>query len=189
MSLSEGRARSTALVFLLERIRRDLQFSIIFRVEFVASMGYAAMTVFLLDRDDLTPQGAPILMRLALLYAALHVAKIMLVIDLERRGGDTREFVGSEELVTTGVYAYSRNPVYVLSIAQSFVWSLALVCLGAGGRDALIAFTLAPLLLYGHYWGIDRLIIPNEEAALEQKHPEAFAAYRARVRRWVGWNS
>lgn len=186
MSLSEGQGRSTALTFLMERAQRDLQFSKIFRVEFVASMGYAAATVYFLDRNDLTPQAAPILMLLALLFAALHMTKILLVIYLERQGGDAREFVGSEQLVTSRFYAYSRNPVYVLSIAQSFVWSLVLICLGAGGREQLIALTVAALLLYGHYRSIDRFIIPNEEAALACKHPEQFAAYCARVNRWLG---
>lgn len=186
MSVFQGDAHSNWLSFMAERFRRDLQFSNIFKVDFVASAGYTIATIYLLRQHDTSFHAAPLLMPLAFAYAALHVLKIMLVIYLERQGGDAREFVGSEQLVTTGFYAYSRNPVYVMSIAQSVVWSLFLVCLGAGQRDAFIAYALAPLLLYAHYWGIDRLIIPNEEAALAKKHPDAFAAYCARVRRWLG---
>jgi len=187
MSLSEGRKRSTLLAFFAERVRRDLQFSNIFRVDFTASLAYTSATLFFLARDDLSPPAARTLLVLAAVYAILHGVKVLLVIYLERRGGDAREFVGSERLVTSGVYAWSRNPVYVLSLVQSFVWSLILIGLGAGGPDAWLACALAPALLYGHYWGMDRLIVPHEEAALRRRHPEAFPAYCARVRRWVGW--
>lgn len=186
MSLSEGRGRSALLNFLADRVRRDLQFSNIFRVDFAAALAYTAATLYLLARNDLFPHAAPVLLALVAAYAVLHVVKILLVIYLERRGGDAREFVGSERLVTSGVYAFSRNPVYVLSLVQSFVWSLILVCLGAGHANAWLAHALALTLLYAHYWGMDRLIVPHEEAALRRKHPEEFAAYCARVRRWFG---
>ena len=136
MSLSEGRGRSALLNFLADRVRRDLQFSNIFRVDFAAALAYTAATLYLLARNDLFPHAAPVLLALVAAYAVLHVVKILLVIYLERRGGDAREFVGSERLVTSGVYAFSRNPVYVLSLVQSFVWSLILVCLGAGHANA-----------------------------------------------------
>lgn len=186
MSMSEGHERSTLLSLLVQRVRRDLQFSNIFRVDFAASMAYSAVTIHLLLANELSPRAAPVLMALAVVYAALHVIKIGLVCYLERSGGDARQFVGSDQLVTSGFYAYSRNPVYLLSLLQSFVWSLILICLAAGHPGAWIAYALAPLLLYAHYWGIDRLIIPHEEAALSRRHPEAFVAYCARVRRWIG---
>lgn len=189
MSVSEGNERSTLLTFLAQRVRRDLQFSNIFRVDFAAAMAYAVPTVYFLRSNDLSPDAAPALMALVVAYAALHMLKIALVWYLERSGGDAREFVGSDHLVTGGFYAYSRNPVYLLSLFQSFIWSLILICLATGHPRAWIAYALAPLLLYGHYWGIDRLIIPHEEAALGSRHPEAFAAYCARVRRWFGRRS
>jgi protein-S-isoprenylcysteine O-methyltransferase Ste14 len=186
MSLFEGNGRPAAFAFLAERVRRDLQFSNIFRVEFAASLGYAAATLALLARDGSSTRAGPALLALAIGYGALHLLKTALLLYLEKRGGDAREFVGSDQLVTKGVYALSRNPVYLLSIAQSFVWSLALIWLGAGRPDQWPAFGAAAALLYGHYWGIDRLIIPHEEAALARKHPQDFAAYCARVRRWFG---
>ncbi len=186
MSLSEGRGRSAVLAFFTERVRRDLQFSNIFRVDFTASIAYSAATLFFLAGAELSPQLAPVLLELVSTYAVLHAIKILLVIYLEKQGGDAREFIGSEQLVTRGVYAFSRNPVYVLSLVQSFVWSLILICLGAGSPHAWLSYALAAALLYGHYWGMDRLIIPHEEAALRRRHPEAFATYCARVRRWFG---
>jgi protein-S-isoprenylcysteine O-methyltransferase Ste14 len=174
------------LAFLAERVRRDLQFSNIFLVDLGASLAYAAATLFIVSRPDLTLSGRSALIWLGLTYLTLHAAKIWLVVYLERRGGDAREFVATETLVTSGFYAFSRNPVYLVSLIQSLVWSLALL-VGAGGQStAWVGYALAPLLFYAHYWGMDRLIIPNEEAALRQKHPEEFVAYCARVRRWLG---
>ncbi len=87
---------------------------------------------------------------------------------------------------TSGFYAWSRNPVYVVSLIESFLWSILLVILAQGQEAAVIGYALAPALLYGHYWGMDRLIVPHEEAALKSGHPEEFAAYCASVRRWFG---
>jgi protein-S-isoprenylcysteine O-methyltransferase Ste14 len=187
MSLSFNNERISLVAFLADRARRDLQFSRIFLVDFAASAAYAATTLLLLGVADPTESGARALIFAAMGYALLFVLKIALVIYLEMRGGDAREFVGSERLVTDGVYAYPRNPVYVMSLLQSLVWSLGLVGLGMDGRPcAILALIAAPALLYGHYWGMDVLIIPNEEAALRARHPQEFAAYCAKVNRWLG---
>jgi protein-S-isoprenylcysteine O-methyltransferase Ste14 len=187
MSASETHyPQATTLALLAGRIRRDLQFSNIFLVDLTASLAYALATLLIISQGDLAPKGELALIWFGVAYLGLHAAKILLVIYLERQGGDAREFVGSERLVTSGFYAFSRNPVYLLSLAQSLIWSLALIFGSAGGHAAWVAYYLAPLLLYAHYWGMDRLIIPNEEAALRLKHPVEFGAYCARVRRWLG---
>lgn len=187
MSLSVDAERSSVLAFIARRIRQDLQFSRIFLVDLAACAAYAATTLLLLALAAPTEAGARALLLAALGWMIFLVLKILLVVYLEKRGGDAREFVGSEALVTSGVYAISRNPVYVLSLVQSLAWSLGLIGLGRSGHPyALLAFAAAPALLYGHWWGMDRLIVPHEEAALRGKHPDAFAAYCARVNRWLG---
>jgi protein-S-isoprenylcysteine O-methyltransferase Ste14 len=187
MSLASDNERISFIAFLADRVRRDLQFSRIFLVDFAASAAYAAGTLVLLGLADPTESGARALIFAAMGYALLFVLKIALVVYLEKSGGDAREFVGSETLVTSGFYSFSRNPVYVMSLLQSLVWSLGLAGLGVGGHSfAWLAYLCAPTLLYGHYWGMDRLIVPNEEAALRARHPEAFAAYCAEVNRWLG---
>lgn len=181
----EGRA---AVVWLCDRVRNDLQFSRIFLVDLAATAAYCATTALLLALHAATAQSLPPLAFAAMGYAVSLGVKVALVVYLERRGGDARQFVGSERLVTSGPYAVSRNPVYVLALAQSFFWSLGLLALGlaAGGACAGLAALAAPTLLYGHYWGMDALVIPYEEMALRAKHPDAFAAYCARVHRWFG---
>jgi protein-S-isoprenylcysteine O-methyltransferase Ste14 len=188
MSLSVDN-KPSFLAVVVGRIRRDLQFSRIFLVDFVACAAYAGVTLALLAVVDPTEAGVLALFLAAVGWIFFFVLKILVVVYLERRGGDAREFVGSETLVTSGLYAFSRNPVYVISLIQSLAWSLGLLGLGLGlgGHPfAFIACAAAPALLYGHWWGMDRLIVPNEEAALRRRHGPAFDAYCARVNRWLG---
>ncbi|WBK02169.1 methyltransferase family protein [Methylocystis parvus] len=187
MNLSVDNKSSAILTFVVRRIRQDLQFSRIFLVDFAASASYAATTLILLSLGDPTEGGARALIFAAMGWVLFFVLKILLVIYLERRGGDAREFVGSKTLVTSGVYGLSRNPVYVMSLLQNLCWSLGLIGLGASGHPfACLAFLAAPALLYGHWWGMNRLIVPHEEAALRKKHGAAFDAYCAKVNRWFG---
>lgn len=187
MSLSVHNKPSSILGFIARRIRQDLQFSRIFLVDFAASAAYAATTLLLLALGDPSDGGARALIFAAMGWSLFCALKILLVVNLEKSGGDAREFVGSETLVTSGFYRFSRNPVYVMSLFQSLCWSLGLIGLGASGHPyACVAYLTAPLLLYGHWWGMDRLIVPNEEAALRAKHGADFDAYCAKVRRWLG---
>ncbi|EKT4441391.1 TPA: isoprenylcysteine carboxylmethyltransferase family protein [Stenotrophomonas maltophilia] len=76
-------------------------------------------------------------------------------------------------LVTHGVYRYTRNPMY---LGQATV--LAGVMLYLQSPVALLAVPL--FVLY-----ITRLQIMPEERALSARFPEAYAAFRQRVRRWL----
>ncbi|WP_295555049.1 methyltransferase family protein [uncultured Stenotrophomonas sp.] len=76
-------------------------------------------------------------------------------------------------LVTQGVYRYTRNPMY---LGQATV--LAGVMLYLRSPVALLAVPL--FVLY-----ITRLQIVPEERALSARFPEAYTAFRQRVRRWL----
>lgn len=76
-------------------------------------------------------------------------------------------------LATEGVYAYTRNPMYVG----------ALVCflgLGLALRSSWLLI-LVPLLAVG----LLKLAIEREEAYLKRRFGAAYDAYAARVRRWL----
>ena len=76
-------------------------------------------------------------------------------------------------LVTDGIYAISRNPMYL---------GMALLTL------AIAAVLLQPLglvLLAGAIWYITRYQIIPEETVLAEKFGEDYAAYCAKVRRWI----
>jgi protein-S-isoprenylcysteine O-methyltransferase Ste14 len=76
-------------------------------------------------------------------------------------------------LVTTGIHAWSRNPIYV---------GLFLLYAGIGmaARSAwvlILALPLAILLRYG--------VVAREESYLERRYGDAYRDYKARVRRWL----
>ena len=179
----------TLPMLLARRIRQDLQFSRIFTVDLVATAAYLLATVAfykMVFDPAMTLESKTFLVVLCGIYVLLHAGKIGLIFQLERKGGDARQFVGSGTLVQDGVYGWSRNPVYLVSIVQSAVWSVALVCLAASTGMHVVAALIATGLAYAHFWGIDRLVIPSEEAALKAVHPDEFAAYSAKVNRWFG---
>jgi len=76
-------------------------------------------------------------------------------------------------LVTSGIYRYSRNPMYV---------GHALILLGAAVYLCnALCFLAVPLqMLY-----ITRFQIQPEERALSARFPQQYAAYRKAVPRWV----
>jgi protein-S-isoprenylcysteine O-methyltransferase Ste14 len=76
-------------------------------------------------------------------------------------------------LVTTGVYRYTRNPMYV---------GVAMVLLGWTIYLAAPLAIVGPIAFVGY---ITRFQIIPEERALSIKFAGQFAAYQSRVRRWL----
>ena len=76
-------------------------------------------------------------------------------------------------IVESGVYRFTRNPMYLgmslLQLAIGFAFS----------SPGALAMSLASVLL------IDRLVIPREEHYLEHQFGETYRRYRGRVRRWL----
>ena len=79
------------------------------------------------------------------------------------------------ELVTTGVYAYVRNPVY-----SAFMF----VCTGV----LMIYGNLVLLLLPIIYWGFMTVLMKStEEKWLEDLYGQEYVQYRQRVNRCIPW--
>jgi protein-S-isoprenylcysteine O-methyltransferase Ste14 len=76
-------------------------------------------------------------------------------------------------LVTSGVFRWTRNPMYL---------GLALALLGWA---AFLAHPLAALGVPVFVAWMSRWQIPREERALEALFGDEFARYRTRVRRWL----
>jgi protein-S-isoprenylcysteine O-methyltransferase Ste14 len=77
------------------------------------------------------------------------------------------------QLVTSGAYSVSRNPMYVgdvVMLAGIAVW------IGSVLNVATIAIFI---------WYIDRFQIADEERALVDIFSDRYEAYRRRVRRWI----
>lgn len=82
-------------------------------------------------------------------------------------------FHQSTALVTSGVYRFTRNPMYL---------GMALVLLGAAVLlGSLAAFLPIPLFA----WQIQRKFIVPEEAFLEDLFGQDYLRYKSRVGRWL----
>ncbi|MGZ8867896.1 MAG: methyltransferase family protein [Thermoanaerobaculia bacterium] len=77
------------------------------------------------------------------------------------------------KLVTTGPFRFTRNPLYVTLL-------LIMIAVGFMMSSAWFLITAAMLLVL-----LDRLIIAREERVIRQHFGDEYAAYMARVRRWV----
>ena len=79
----------------------------------------------------------------------------------------------SVQLITTGIFRLSRNPIYLGLLLMLVGWGIWLAT-----PIALVVATLFPLLM-------TRFQIIPEERALETLFGEQFLAYKQRVRRWI----
>lgn len=79
----------------------------------------------------------------------------------------------ASSLVTTGVFAWSRNPMYLAMACVLIAWALFLN----------IPWTLLGPVLFAAF--ITRFQIIPEERVMADKFGAEYTAYRARVRRWI----
>lgn len=78
-----------------------------------------------------------------------------------------------KKLVTTGPFRFTRNPLYVMLV-------LIMAAVGLMMRSAWFFIGTAALLAL-----LDRLVITREERLIREHFGEEYAAYAAKVRRWV----
>ena len=79
----------------------------------------------------------------------------------------------TSSLVISGIYRYTRNPMYLGFVLVLLGWAAFL--------SNLAALALLPaFVLY-----INRFQIMPEEHVLASLFPHGYPAYRARVRRWI----
>jgi protein-S-isoprenylcysteine O-methyltransferase Ste14 len=111
---------------------------------------------------------------LAAVVAALGVALVAPAIGLFRRTGqDAAPWTSTPEIISTGIYRTTRNPMYV---------GMALLQLAIGiGFGNLWIVALLPIVLAIVY----AIAIRPEEAYLERKFGETYLAYKRSVRRWI----
>jgi protein-S-isoprenylcysteine O-methyltransferase Ste14 len=104
------------------------------------------------------------------------IGLVLLVVSnglFTRAGTDVIPFRNVTALVTTGVYRYSRNPMYL---------GMAAVLLGCAITvGATTALPITPVFMAIIEW---RFIRP-EEAMLRGLFPQEYPAYCRRVRRWL----
>lgn len=110
----------------------------------------------------------------AVLVAGLGVALVAAAIGLFRRSGqDPKPWESTPAIISSGIYRFTRNPMYV---------GMALLQAGIGiGFGNLWIVALVPPVLAVVYW----TAIRHEEAYLERKFGDAYRSYKASVRRWL----
>jgi protein-S-isoprenylcysteine O-methyltransferase Ste14 len=147
------------------------------RVPPVAVLLVAAAAMWIVAR--LTPVFAlPLALRaaLALALAAAGIAIALAGILAFRRASTTVHPMRPGEttaIVASGVYAHSRNPMYLGMLA------------GLAGWAAWLASPAAALLLPAFVLYLNRWQIVPEERALTARFGAQYTSYARRVRRWI----
>jgi protein-S-isoprenylcysteine O-methyltransferase Ste14 len=118
------------------------------------------------------PTGLRIVVAAAIAVAGLIVGGSALGL-FRRTGQDVKPWESTPEIISTGIYRYTRNPMYV---------GMALLQLGIGigwGNGWIVALLpLVLVLIYG-------IAIRHEEAYLERKFGDVYLTYKRSVRRWI----
>lgn len=118
----------------------------------------------------------PIRLALALVWALCGVAIAISGVAAFRRAQTTVNPLAPDaasSLVVLGVFHHTRNPMYLGMASVLIGWAIYLAAPMA---------LLGPLLFAAY---ITRFQIIPEEQALTQNFGQAFADYRAQVRRWI----
>jgi len=91
-----------------------------------------------------------------------------------RRANTTLNPHGSvTTVVTSGIYRFTRNPMYLGFMLMVIGFPLA--------NGTLWGLILAPFFILT----MNRLVIEKEEAYLEKKFGEPYTSFKRRVRRWL----
>jgi len=112
----------------------------------------------------------------ALIFCTMGLAIVLAGILTFRRAKTTVNPLTPEAtttMVTSGIYRFTRNPMYLGFLFVLAGWVIYL--------SNLLAFALLPLFV----WYMNRFQIVPEERALGAKFSHAFTAYKCSVRRWL----
>lgn len=105
---------------------------------------------------------------------ALGIVLLFSAVSAMRRAGTSpNPSQPTKAMVTTGVFGYTRNPIYL---------GFTLICLGIAiaANNVWVLLPLVVALVF-----MTRMVIPREEHYLGQKFGSAYTDYVARVRRWL----
>ena len=109
-----------------------------------------------------------------LALAAGGLVLIAIALGLFRRSKTRPEpWQPASSLIISGLYRFTRNPMYLGMASLSLGIALAFTSVAA------VLLSLAALTI------IDRFVVPREEAYLSRRFGQDYRAYLARVRRWL----
>ena len=122
------------------------------------------------EGGNLLPQPWPYFGALLILIGVIIAAQGSRL--FVRAGTNIIPFSESSALVTSGVFAYSRNPMYTGLV------------LALGGTAVIMNGILPWIVVMAFIAVIRGYFIRNEEILMERTFGEAYLSYKARVRRW-----
>ena len=86
---------------------------------------------------------------------------------------DPIKFKKVNKLITSGIYKYSRNPMYL---------GLLMIVISSSILYLNIYSVITPFLFY---WWINRFQIKREEIFLSEKFGKEYLSYKTKTRRWI----
>lgn len=86
---------------------------------------------------------------------------------------DPQQLEKTTQLVTSGIFRFTRNPMYLSILFTLIAWALWL--------ENLLAWIGVPIFIFL----MNRFQIAREERFLEQKFGEEYHRYKEKVRRWL----
>ena len=142
----------------------------------VVALVFGAFMWLVADAFPAISAAVPYRKTLSVAFALLGVAVALLGVGSFRRARTTVNPLKPDttsSLVTTGIYRYTRNPMY-LGMALALVgWAIFL-------GNALTLVFVAGFMFY-----MNRFQIAPEERVLTTLFGTEFAAYQRKVRRWL----
>jgi protein-S-isoprenylcysteine O-methyltransferase Ste14 len=110
----------------------------------------------------------------SLTFVMLGIALMAGAVGLfKRTGQDPKPWKSTPEIISTGVYRFTRNPMYLgLALLQ--------IGIGVGLENGWVLALVPPVLL-----AIYQTTIRHEEAYLEDKFGDIYLQYKHSVRRWL----
>lgn len=109
----------------------------------------------------------------AICIAAILVFAVWPIRLFQQIEQDPKPWTTTPELVVTGPYQFTRNPMYVMMLLVCFGFSIIL--------DEAWVLVLTPVCALTIYL----TAIRHEEAYLEKKFGDSYLEYRKKVRRWI----
>lgn len=88
-------------------------------------------------------------------------------------GQDPKPWESTPEIISTGIYGFTRNPMY---LAMGFL---------QGGIGLMLVNVWVISLVPVTWFAIYRIAIRHEESYLEQKFGSVYQDYKKSVRRWL----
>lgn len=124
------------------------------------------------DRVNVSPEQSPAISITLVMVLTVFFATVIMIQRHMRISILANSFGAPTQLVTSGIFKYSRNPIYV-----AFLLPLASL--------ALLSLSAAVLAIAFYVTAMNLTVLRKEERDLSQAFGKTYAEYAAKVPRWI----